>query len=194
MRKAALLLKSVFLLVCSCQSGAGGGNEATKVTYVIKEDKGMNIDLTSTAFDEGGMIPKKYTCDGEDVSPPLSWSGIPKSTKSLALISDDPDAPVGTWVHWVIYNIPTGMPGLPENVPPVEVLPEGARQGRNSWGRIGYGGPCAPSGTHRYYFKLYALGGDLGLKPGATKEELLKAMEGQILAEGRLMGKYSRQR
>jgi len=152
----------------------------------------MEIKVKSEAFEEGGMIPKKYTCDGEDASPPLSWTGVPEGTKALALICDDPDAPVGTWVHWVIFNIPPDTIGLSENIPPERVLESGARQGRNDFGNIGYGGPCPPRGTHRYYFKLYALDKKVDLEPGATKDELLKAMEGHVLAEGRLMGRYKR--
>ena len=152
----------------------------------------MEIEVKSEAFEEGGMIPNKYTCDGEDASPPLSWTGVPEGTEALALICDDPDAPVGTWVHWVIFNIPPDTTGLSENIPPERVLESGARQGRNDFGNIGYGGPCPPRGTHRYYFKLYALDKKVDLEPGATKDELLKAMEGHILAEGRLMGRYKR--
>ena len=152
----------------------------------------MAIRVASSAFDNEGMIPAKYTCDGEDVSPPLSWEGIPEGTKSIALVSDDPDAPMGTWVHWVMYNIPAAGRELPENVPSDEVLENGARQGITDFRKIGYGGPCPPSGTHRYYFKLYALDTELELKPGAAKAELLGAMKGHILAEGQMMGKYKR--
>ncbi|MGQ9621648.1 MAG: YbhB/YbcL family Raf kinase inhibitor-like protein [Bacteroidales bacterium] len=150
------------------------------------------MKLISSAFKEGEMIPSKYTCDGPDVSPPLEWSEIPDGTKSFALINDDPDAPVGTWVHWVIYDIPENVNRLPENVPKTEVIENGARQGRNDFGRIGYGGPCPPGGTHRYYFKIYALNRKLDLRSGITKRDLLKAMEGHILAESYLMGRYKR--
>jgi len=150
------------------------------------------MEIRSTAFREGEMIPSKYTCDGPDISPPLEWSDPPSGTKSFALISDDPDAPVGTWVHWVIFNIPGSERKLEENIPRTEVLKNGARQGKNDFGRIGYGGPCPPGGTHRYYFKLYALDIELDLKAGATKRDLLKAMEGHVLAETYLMGKYRR--
>lgn len=150
------------------------------------------MTLTSTAFTHGAMIPKDYTCDGKDISPPLSWSELPEKTQSFALIMDDPDAPMGTWVHWVIYNIPATARGLAEDVPKDADLPDGSRQGRNSWRRIGYGGPCPPSGTHRYFFKLYALDMVLTLASGATKDELLKAMEGHILVQAELMGRYSR--
>ena len=150
------------------------------------------MEIRSSAFENGGMIPLKYTCDGADVSPPLEWSGAPEGTKALVLIADDPDAPVGTWVHWVAYNIPVGRGGLPEGVPPTEEIEGGGRQGVNDFRRIGYGGPCPPSGTHRYYFKLYAL--DREIDPGrrATKAALLEAMKGHVLGEVSLMGKYAR--
>ncbi len=149
------------------------------------------MTIKSPAFEEGGMIPIKYTCDGMDVSPPLLWTSVPYGTKSLALICDDPDAPVGTWVHWVIFNLPENIKELPENIPPQETLPNGAKQGINDFLQIGYGGPCPPSGTHRYYFKLYALGTELNLEAGITKAELLQAMEGHILAVAQLMGRYT---
>ncbi|RMF57675.1 MAG: YbhB/YbcL family Raf kinase inhibitor-like protein [Calditrichaeota bacterium] len=152
----------------------------------------MEIKVTSSAFEEGGLIPSKYTCDGADVSPPLSWTAGPKGTQSFALICDDPDAPMGTWVHWVMFNLPADTLSLDEAVPREKVLPTGAKQGTNDFRRIGYGGPCPPSGTHRYFFKLYALDSTLEAEPGITKAQLLEAMEGHILAEGRLMGKYSR--
>lgn len=152
----------------------------------------MEIKMKSTAFGEGGMIPKKYTCDGEDVSPPLSWGPVPGGTKSLALICDDPDAPMGTWVHWVLFNLPPNIQELPENIPPQKMLENGAKHGITDFRRLGYGGPCPPGGTHRYYFKLYALDTEINLDAGITKKQLLKAMEGHILAEGQLMGKYKR--
>ena len=154
----------------------------------------MEIKLKSPAFEEGGMIPRNYTCDGKDVSPPLTWEGVPEGTKSLALICDDPDAPIGTWVHWVLYNLPPKTTELAEAIPLEPVLPNGAKQGKNDWRKFGYGGPCPPGGTHRYYFKIYALDTMLDLEAGATKKDLLKAMEGHILAQGQLMGKYSRSR
>lgn len=153
----------------------------------------MALEIKSSAFEEGSSIPAKYTCKGEDVSPPLSFSGVPKEAKSLALICDDPDAPFMTWVHWVMYNIPAGESGLKEDVPEEETLPNGAIQGKNDFRKIGYGGPCPPpGGPHRYYFKLYALDRRLDLSPGATKSALLKAMEGHILEEAQLMGKFKR--
>jgi len=150
--------------------------------------------ISSSAFKEGQMISSKYTCDGQDISPPLEWGDAPGGTKSFALICDDPDAPRGIWVHWVVYNIPPDVNNLGENIRAERELANGIRQGSNDWPRIGYGGPCPPSGTHRYYFKLYALDAVLNLNPGATKEQLLKAMTGHILEEAHIMGKYQRKR
>lgn len=152
----------------------------------------MEIKITSPAFENEGMIPAKYTCDGEDISPPLQWDAVPEGTKSIALISDDPDAPMGTWVHWVLFNLPADARELKENIPPDKTLPNGAKQGTSDFGRIGYGGPCPPGGTHRYFFKIYALDTELSLQAGARKRDLLKAMEGHIVGQGQLMGKYKR--
>ena len=149
----------------------------------------MNFELTSTAFAAGEPIPAKYTCDGADISPPLAWSDPPQGTQSLALIMDDPDAPVGTWDHWILFNIPADTRDLPEQASP----PSGSVDGKNSWGRTGYGGPCPPRGTHRYFFKLYALDTPLNLPAGVDKAQLLQAMEGHILAQAELMGTYARQ-
>jgi len=153
----------------------------------------MIIQLSTFAFTEGAPIPAKYTCDGDDISPPLKWSGVPQGAKSIALICDDPDAPVGIWVHWVLYNVSSTVAELPEGVPTSEVISGGARQGINDFKRIGYGGPCPPRGNpHRYYFKLYVLDIELSLKPRATKKDVVSAMQGHILAEGQLMGTYKR--
>ena len=152
----------------------------------------MTLEMTSTAFSEGGMIPELYTCDGTDVSPDLSWTGVPEETQSLALICDDPDAPVGTWVHWVLFDIPAGEKGIPSKVAPDATLPNGAKHGTNDFRRLGYGGPCPPGGTHRYFFKLYALDTVLNLGSGATKTQVEDAMQGHILAEAQLMGNYQR--
>ncbi|HCS47996.1 MAG TPA: YbhB/YbcL family Raf kinase inhibitor-like protein [Candidatus Aminicenantes bacterium] len=152
----------------------------------------MEIKISSRAFQEGGMIPRRYACDGEDISPPLAWTGIPEGTKTIALIGDDPDAPIGTWVHWVLFNLPADVKELAEAVPPDKELSSGAKQGKNDFRRIGYGGPCPPGGTHRYFFKLYALDSVLDLAAGVSKADLLKAMQGHVLAEGQLMGKYKR--
>lgn len=152
----------------------------------------MALELRSEAFDEGGEIPDEYTCDGEDVSPPLTWSGAPGETETFALIMDDPDAPAGTFVHWVAYDLPASATELPRSVPPETVLPPGGVHGENSWRRLGYGGPCPPDGTHRYVFKLYALDASLGLDPGAAKRTVLQAMEDHVLEEARLVGEYTR--
>lgn len=148
--------------------------------------------LKSSAFNEGDLMGAKYTCDGADVSPPLSWTGFPDETESFALICDDPDAPVGTWVHWVFYDIPASVSDLPEHISTDKNPNVGGTQGVNDFRKIGYGGPCPPGGTHRYYFKLYALNRELGLAPGVTKQKLLAAMKGHILAEAQLMGRYRR--
>lgn len=154
----------------------------------------MAFTLTSSAFADGNFIPSRYTCDGPDLSPPLAWEDLPPGTRSLALICDDPDAPAKVWVHWVVYNLPASLRGLPEGVPPDPELPQGGRQGRNDFGRLGYGGPCPPSGTHRYFFRLYALDEVLDLAPGATKGDLVRKMTGHILAETALVGRYARRR
>jgi len=157
--------------------------------------KPVAIELTSSAFQNGGAIPVRYTCEGENLSPPLAWSALPNGATSVALICDDPDAPAGTWVHWVLYNLPATATELREKVAPAAALPNGARQGTNSFQKIGYGGPCPPPGkAHRYFFKLYALDSELGLKSAPTKEELVQAMEHHILGEGQLMGTYQRKK
>ena len=153
----------------------------------------MSFTLETTAFEPGGSIPKKYTCDGADVSPALRWSDPPAGTESLALIADDPDAPVGTWVHWVLFNLPSATRELPEGVPRVKELGGGGLQGTNDFRKVGYGGPCPPPGNpHRYYFKLYALKSKLNLAAGATKKDVEQAMKGLALAEADLMGRYGR--
>jgi Raf kinase inhibitor-like YbhB/YbcL family protein len=151
------------------------------------------MQLTSTAFTEGKPIPAKYTCDGTNVSPPLKWTGTPAQAKSLVLIVDDPDAPVGTWVHWVLYDLPATVGELPEDVAKSESIAQGGRQGVNDFKSLGYGGPCPPGGrSHRYFFRLYALDTVLDLKPGATRKEVDRAMQHHVLAEGQLMGTYQR--
>jgi hypothetical protein len=153
----------------------------------------MTFNLRTTAFTSGELIPQKYTCDGEDISPQLEWGDLPENVQGFALICDDPDAPVGTWTHWVLYNIPAEMRVLPEAIPPDADLADSSRHGKNSWGRLGYGGPCPPSGTHRYFFRLYALDRLLDLAAGASQKQLLQAMEGHILAQAELVGRYTRQ-
>jgi Raf kinase inhibitor-like YbhB/YbcL family protein len=153
----------------------------------------MSIQISSAAFREGSAIPKKYTCDGEDVSPSLAWSGIPTAAKSLALIVDDPDAPVGVWVHWVIYNLLPTLTGLPEGVSKTPSVQGLGLQGSNDFRKTGYNGPCPPRGKpHRYFFKLYALDSALDLKAGVTKADVEKAMKGHILASGQTIGTYGR--
>lgn len=153
----------------------------------------MAFELTSSAFKSGDPIPRRYTCEGEDVSPPLHWGVPPAATKSFVIIADDPDAPVGTWVHWVIYDLPLDLRGLTEGVPPKDRLPNEALQGLNDFKRVGYGGPCPPPGKpHRYYFTLYTLDVTLNLKPRATKAQVLDACKGHVLGEAQLMGRFGR--
>ncbi|MBI2986036.1 MAG: YbhB/YbcL family Raf kinase inhibitor-like protein [Deltaproteobacteria bacterium] len=153
----------------------------------------MAMELKSSAFQSGAEIPRKYTCDGTDLSPPLRWENTPAGTKAFALIADDPDAPVGTWVHWVIYDLPPEPKELAEGIATSETLPNGAKQGINDFRKVGYGGPCPPPGpAHRYFFKLYALDALTNLKPRVTKQQLLDAMKGRILAEAQLTGRYKR--
>jgi len=158
----------------------------------------MAFRIESPAFSARGgqvtqTIPQQYTCDGADLSPPLAWSDVPDGTQSFALISDDPDAPMGTWVHWVAYNIPADSTGFPEGMAKTETLPDGTRQGITDFRAVGYGGPCPPPGKpHRYFFKLYALSTVLNLPPKATKADLLVAMNGHVLAQAELVGTYGR--
>ena len=154
----------------------------------------MALELTSAVFAPGEAIPARYTCDGEDISPPLAWSDPPPGTRSYSLIADDPDAPVGTWVHWVLFNLPADSRGLPEGVPDDAELSDGSLHGHNGWRRLGYGGPCPPPGKpHRYYFKLYALDAALTLPFETNKAQLEEAMKNHILGEAQVMGTYKRQ-
>ena len=150
------------------------------------------MQLISPAFEDGGEIPVRYTCDAEGISIPLQFLEIPEEAVSLALIMDDPDAPMGVFVHWVIYNIPAELSELPEGIPPQPYLEMGIRQGTNSFGKIGYGGPCPPDGAHRYMLKLYALDVAMDLDAGMTKHQLLSAMEGHVIDSAGLMGIYAR--
>jgi len=160
-------------------NGLGKGGVATMI-------------VESSVFSNFQAIPPRYTCDGNDVSPPLRWKNIPDKTKSIAVVCDDPDAPMGTWVHWVCYDIAPTCDSLDENIPIADSLPRGGKQGMNDFGKFGYGGPCPPSGIHRYFFKVYALDIVLGLPAGKSKKELEKAMKGHIVGQGELVGKYSR--
>ena len=179
-----LLLAGFTIILSAC--GAGATQTEAAVT--------TQITITSEAFTNGQSIPAKYSCNGRNISPALTWTAPPDGTQSLALIMDDPDAPMGTWVHWVLYSIPAGTRSLTEDLPVSgkNVDPNAIYVGKNSSGKIGYDGPCPPSGTHRYFFKLYALDTTINLLPGASKEQVLKAMEGHILAQGELVGTFSR--
>jgi hypothetical protein len=153
------------------------------------------FELSSDAFEHEGKIPVTYTCDDEDFSPPLSWDEVPEGTESFALICEDPDAPSGTWSHWVLYNIPSDRTSLPSNLMPGPELAWGAKHGINDFGTMEYGGPCPPPGKpHRYFFRMYALDEPLDLEPGATRQEVLDAMTGHMLGQAELMGHYKRQR
>jgi Raf kinase inhibitor-like YbhB/YbcL family protein len=153
----------------------------------------MAFELTSSAFTSGGDIPVKHTCDGSNASPPLRWSDPPPNAKGFALIVDDPDAPVGTWVHWVLYRIPASVRELPVGIDPQDTAPGTGTQGVNDFGKVGYGGPCPPRGpAHRYFFKLYALDTELTLSARKTKADVLKAVEGHVLGQAELMGRYKR--
>jgi Raf kinase inhibitor-like YbhB/YbcL family protein len=163
------------------------------VGAIGKESYAMKLNIKSTAFEEGDLIPKQYTCDGADVSPQLSWSQPPEGTMSMVLICDDPDAPMGTWVHWVLYGLSPDTLEITENIPDNKEVLGGAKHGINDFRKYGYGGPCPPGGIHRYFFKLYAVDAEVSLNAGATKDEVLGAIKGHVLAEGQLMGRYSRQ-
>lgn len=178
----------VVLLAAAC----GGGRAPTPSPLPGMGQSAAPLSLTSPAFPAGGEIPRKYTCDGDDVSPPLEWGTPPPGTQSLALIMDDPDAPVGTWDHWLVYNLPADARGLPEGVVVGPKAGAMGCSGKNSWGNLGYGGPCPPSGQHRYFFRVYALDTMLDLATGANKAQLLAAMAGHVLAQGELMGTYQR--
>jgi Raf kinase inhibitor-like YbhB/YbcL family protein len=166
---------------------------ATPAAFSAESKTSQNFTVTSSAFQSSADIPRKYTCDAEDISPPLRWANAPARTKSFALIADDPDAPGGTWVHWVIYDLPPETKELAEGAAKSETLANGAKQGVNDFRKVGYGGPCPPAGaSHRYYFKLYALDAPTNLKPRATKQQLLEAIKGHALGEAELIGRYKR--
>lgn len=181
-RMSWVLMGVILVAVSGCQSDSPSQTDEASIG-----ETAMTIVLTSAAFKEGETIPLEYTCSGQNISPPLAWANLPTDSKSLALIADDPDAPAGTWVHWVLYNIPVSMDGLPAGVQ------NPGDEGTNSGRKTGYSGPCPPAGKpHRYFFKLYALDTRLKLDPGANKAELEKAMQGHIMAQGQLMGTFSR--
>lgn len=181
------ILLLVVLALPGCARRSQPANTPARANPVKAE-----IKLTSVAFNQGQPIPRAYTCDGVNISPPLEWGGVPKTAKTLVIFCDDPDAPGGTWVHWVIYNLPAENIGLVENLPATENLKAGGFQGKNDFGKTAYGGPCPPSGTHHYFFRIYALDSELPLKGGVTKTELMKAMDDHVVLQGQLMGTYGR--
>ena len=188
-----LLLGSFGLCMINDDYNYSGLGSLCPGVPILSEEGGMTLSVSSVAFQEGETIPIQYTCEGQDISPPLGWSELPKETQSLALVMDDPDAPGGVFTHWVLFNVPADSHELPGTIPVHAELPSGALQGKNDFGRIGYGGPCPPSGRpHRYQFTLYALDQPLDLTAGVSKRQLLGAMQGHILAQGRLTGIYQR--
>jgi len=201
-----LVLTVVACLVSACRTGsehdtpasASSSGAAADSSVTAVDDTGQEgvspvpFSLTSPAFEQGGAIPLRYSCDGEDLSPPLQWSDPPAGTGSFVLICDDPDAPIGTWVHWVVYNLPASSRELPEGIGSDGGFPDTGLHGRNSWKRADYGGPCPPSGTHRYFFHLYAVDSQLVLDQAATKEQVLREIAGHVLGEAELMGTFRR--
>ena len=191
--------RHVCVVILLTAIGCGGGS-----TPLPSSPPGLPaLHLSSPAFTDGGTIPKAFTCDGADRSPPLQWSGVPQAARSLVLICDDPDAPAGTWSHWVVFNLPPDVTSLEEGIaaelaaapeprPAVKQVLRTTVQGKNDFGKIGYGGPCPPSGSHRYVFRLYAVDRSLDVSAGATRAEVLRAIEGHVVAEGKLTGKYAR--
>lgn len=182
-RKRLIIAGAVFVLVCAIC--------LVIRRYYLQPPPGPTLQLSSTSFQADTDIPAKFTCDGQDVSPELAWGNPPTETRSFAVVADDPDAPTKTVVHWVLYNVPGATRSLPEGLPKDATLPDGSRQGRNDRGSRGYSGPCPPRGpTHHYFFKLYALDSTIDLKPDAGKEDLEHAMEGHILAQSQLIGRF----
>jgi Raf kinase inhibitor-like YbhB/YbcL family protein len=195
MNKAHAILGTLLLITAALLVSPGSNKvlSAETVPWISQGGGNMSFALQTNAFSPGGTIPKKYTCDASDVSPELTWSGAPAGTQAFALIVDDPDAPAGTWTHWIAWDIPASATKLPEGLPKDETLADGTRQGKNDFKRIGYNGPCPPPGKpHRYFFKLYALGSKLEVKAGASRSELESAMKGHVLGQAEVMGKYGR--
>lgn len=179
-----------FLLVLAPLASCGSSAHSS---HQMADPASSGFRIASTAFSEGGFIPSRFTCSGEDISPALRWTAPPNGTRSFILIVEDPDAPGGIWTHWVVYNLPAQARAVPENVPKQGSVPAGGLQGLNSFGHIGYGGPCPPPGNpHHYYFRLYAMDTTLSLKAGASKGEVLAAAKGHILGEAHLMGRFGR--
>jgi Raf kinase inhibitor-like YbhB/YbcL family protein len=191
--KNVAILTAILAILLFCF----GYTKSNKVTFAEASapegGSAMSFAIQTNAFAPGSVIPNKYTCDGSNVSPELTWSGAPAGTQAFALIVDDPDAPGGTWTHWTAWNIPANSTKLAEGTPKNETLADGTRQGRNDFKRIGYNGPCPPPGKpHRYFFKVYALGANLDAKAGASRGELESAMKGKTLGQAEVMGKYGR--
>lgn len=182
----AMAFLLLLMPVASCGSSGSHSQQA-------QDSSTSGFRLQSNAFKEGAIIPRQYTCEGEDISPALRWTSPPPGTRSFVLVVEDPDAPGGVWTHWVVYNLPAIVRELPENVPKQDEVPGGGLQGRNSFGKIGYGGPCPPPGKpHRYFFHLYALDTVLSLKAGASKQDVLDAVKGHVRARTQLMGRFGR--
>jgi len=197
------LVLALVLALAGCGGDEPAEDETTEATEEPMEEptaeptddgggEAAVLAISSSAFAEGDTIPSTYTCDGNDVSPPLNWDGAPSDAASMVLIADDPDAPGGTWVHWVAYNIPAATTELPEAASP-DGLPAGAMEGLNDWGELGYGGPCPPEGSHRYFFRLYALDIELEGLQDPTRADVEAAMQDHIVAEAELMGTYERE-
>ena len=197
MRLRICCFLTVAFLISACRD-SGVTPPVSNANLLVTNGSQGNVSnnamkLISPAFQDGEPIPKKYTCQGENISPPFSLVGVPASAKSLALICDDPDAPGKTWTHWVLFDLPASTREIPEGLPRQETIANGAKQGITDFKTAGYGGPCPPSGTHRYFFKIYALDTDFELAGGASKEQLLKAIEGHVIVEGQLIGTYQKQ-
>lgn len=189
----AVVSKQLVLLLAVLMVFSSSVAACARETPASQKEVEVTLSLLSTAFKEGDKIPVKYTCDGQDISPPLAWDEPPQLTEAFVLIVDDPDAPSGVFTHWVLFNLPANVRQLGEGIPAQEQLQNGALQGKNDFGRIGYGGPCPPRGpAHRYRFMIYALDKSLDLNPGASKKQLIDAMKGHILAQGQLIGTYQR--
>ena len=186
-RTSAIVFLMMFAAGCAKHPAAPATNRTATST---PQNAAPVFKLTSSAFKDGERIPRGYTCDGANVSPPLEWSGAPKTAQTLAIIADDPDAPSRTWVHWVVYNLSAENIGIVESLPQDENLKAGGFQGKNDFEKIGYGGPCPPSGTHRYFLKIYAIDMELPLKAGAMKADVEKAMDGHVVGQAQLMGTY----
>jgi Raf kinase inhibitor-like YbhB/YbcL family protein len=186
-----LATPAAIAIVCALPSLSSGARASSSSSGDRQQT--MSLSISSPSFSNGGDIPKKFTCDGADVSPQLSWTEPPATTKTFALLVDDPDAPVGNWNHWTMWNASPSVRGLPEGVSKEPRLPDGSHQGRNDFRKTGYNGPCPPPGKpHRYYFKLFALDVMVELKPGSSKKELEAAMQGHVLAQTQWMGRYGR--